>query len=524
MDRDELPNELVLALNRGEWKRAADFAESLLTKGQGHASVHYAAGVAYFELKRLPKALAHFHVAVGLAPQRADLLAVYARALASVRMTAEALAAADRCMALQPREAATLDILGMAYTLTNAHAKAVNAFRSATEIAPDDAHNRYNLATSLMFIGELGEAEAQLNACLRLQPSFWRAYPTRSQLRAQTPEQNHISEMEQLLGTHADEPGVAELLNLALAKEYEDIGRHAVAFSHLVVGKRSIRARVGYTLAADAELFDALVKHAPPADPSRAGINERSPIFVMGLPRSGTTLVERILSSHPDVHSAGELQQFGMALKRASGSSSPRLLDLDTVRRAQSLDWAKLGAAYLQSTQAVAGSRPHFVDKLPHNFLYAAYIAKALPQASIICLRRNPMDTCLSNFRQSFGESSPFHGYALDLLDTGRYYLMFDRLLAHWRQLLPGRILELQYEDLLDHQEERTRALLAHCGLSWNEACLHFETNEAPVATASAVQVRSPLYRSSVGRWKRYGHALDDLRALFADAGIAIDS
>ena len=157
---------------------------------------------------------------------------------------------------------------------------------------------------------------------------------------------------------------------------------------------------------------------------------------------------------------------------------------------------------------------PRFVDKLPHNFLYLGFIARALPNARIVCLRRERLDTCVANFRQLLALDSPFFDYSFDLLDIGRYVLQFERVMAHWREVLPGRILELQYEDLVGDQAGTTRRLLEHCGLPWDDACLAFEHNPAAVATASAVQVREPLHRNSIGRWRRYAPQLAGLRAL----------
>jgi hypothetical protein len=151
---------------------------------------------------------------------------------------------------------------------------------------------------------------------------------------------------------------------------------------------------------------------------------------------------------------------------------------------------------------------------MPLNFLYAGFIAAALPQATIVCLRRDPLDTCLSNFRQLFALEYSYYNYAYDLLDTGRYYRQFDRLMAHWQRVLPGRILEVQYERIVADQEGQTRRLLEFCGLPWEDACLSFERNAAPVSTASAVQVREPLYGSAVGRWRRYEAQLGELKAL----------
>lgn len=516
-------DEAAQALRDGQWEKAASLAERLLASDRSNASAHYIAGLANLELKRLPRALAHLHIASQSAPRRLDIGATYARALASVRLSRDALAEADRVMAQQPSEPGTLDELGMAYTLCNAHVQAREAFARALALQPDHAHLLYNHGTSLMFTGDLEAAEVALDRCVSLAPRYWRAHATLAQLRRQTPTNNHVSRLRSLLAEHSDEPQAQELLRAALAKELEDLGRIDEAFAELTQAKAVAKARLGYDEATDVSIFQSLRKCAPGATQDGKGHRDDRPIFVIGMPRTGTTLVERILSSHPRVHSAGELQQFAMMLKRASGSTTAALLDADTIRRSANLDWSVLGQAYVDATRAVGGDKPHFVDKLPHNFMYAAHIARALPQAKIICVRRHPMDTCLSNFRQSFGEGSPFHGYALDILDIGRYYLQFDRLMREWQERWPGRILEVSYESLIDAQEPTTRVLLEFCGLDWDPRCLAFERNEAPVATASAVQVRSGIYRSSKGRWRQLPQRLSALRDLLIAGGLEIE-
>ncbi|TAL82363.1 MAG: sulfotransferase family protein [Rhodanobacter sp.] len=521
--QDELQNQVVEFFNRRDWPRAAALAERLLQQQPGHAGAHYIAGVAQLELKRMPKALAHLHLAAQYAPGRADFHATYAKALAMGRLSGHALAAADRALALAPSDAQTLDMLGVAFTLNNAHARAAEVFRRAVEADPGDAHGHYNLATSLMFTGDLDAAERELEACVSIQPTFWKAHATISQLRRQTRQKNHLERLQALLDAHPDVGAARELLSMALAKEYEDLNEHARAFEYLARGKMLIKARQNYSLAKDEALFASLMEVAPAAASESPGCPSEAPIFVIGMPRSGTTLVERILSSHPEVHSAGELQQFGMALKRISGSQTPVTLDTETINRLGRADWRALGETYLASTRPMAGSTARFIDKLPHNFLYAGFIANALPKAKIICVRRHPMDTCLSNFRQIFAENSPFHGYANDLLDAGHYYILFDRLMAHWQQAFPGRILEVGYEALVNDQAVGTRRMLEYCQLPWDDACLDFEHNLSPVATASAVQVRSPIYRSALNRWKGYETQLQDLAGLLRSAGIEIE-
>jgi tetratricopeptide (TPR) repeat protein len=521
-DTSHLADQAIAAFNRRDWPPARDFALRALAQAPEQASgMHYIAGIACLELQQLPQAIQLLQHAVRLQPTRADFAAQLAKALSIARLSREALAVADQAVALEPEDPLTLDTLGVVYNQANAYTQAAAVFRRAAARMPSVAHYRFNLATTLLFGGDLTGAEQELEACIELAPTFWKAHLTLASLQRQDDRPDHVERLQRLLVQAGEDQAGQLYLNLALAKEYEKLGDYPRAFEHLARGKAAGRTGRNYSIRRDEVLVEALVRAFP--EPVAAGVGDPSeePIFVLGMPRSGTTLVERVLSSHPQVYSAGELQNFGVELKRLSGSRSPYMLDPDTIARGRQVDWRRLGRNYLASTRPATAAKPHFVDKLPHNFLYAGFIAQALPQARIICLRRNPMDTCLSNFRQLFAQTSPYYDYSFDLLDTGRYYLLFERLMAHWRRVLPGRILEVEYEELVANQESSTRRLLEHCGLPWHDGCLHFERNPAPVATASAVQVRSPINRASIDRWQKYGPQLAPLQALLREAGIA---
>lgn len=512
------------ACNRRDWQRALVLGQELLRQTPEHAGVCYIVGMACMELRRIPEAVEFLDRATGLDPGRAQFATQYARVLALARLPA--LQAADRAMALAPEHIDQLIPLGMIYAQSNAHERAASVFTRVVQLAPAHAASRYALAMSLIFLGDIEAAERELDACIAIDPTFWKAYLSRSLIRRQTAATHHLQELEALLASsvsHADDPAAATCLNMALAKEYEDLASYPTAFEHLQRGKAAARAGRQYSARQDEELFAAISNTFNRPAPPSAGHPTTEPIFVVGMPRSGTTLAERILSSHPEVDSAGELRNFAMALKRLSGSRSPRLVDAETIARARDLDWASLGASYLASTRPATGNAAHFTDKLPHNFLYVGMIANALPGAKIICLRRHPMDTCLSNFRQLFDPGSPFHDYSYDLLDIGRYYILFDRLMRHWRQAFPGRMLEIDYETLVASQEPVTRSLLAFCDLPWNDACLRFEKNSASVATASAAQVRSGMSRGSLDRWRNYRPQLRELHDLLLEAGLITD-
>jgi hypothetical protein len=242
------------------------------------------------------------------------------------------------------------------------------------------------------------------------------------------------------------------------------------------------------------------------------------------MPRTGTTLVDRILSSHRDVASLGELQAMPLSVKRAAGTATRQVIDAETIAASMRADPRAIGMDYLARVDAHRrDDTARFTDKLPANFLYVGHIARALPNARIVCLRRHPMDTVWSNYKNLFAGQSAYYAYSYDLIDTARYYARFDRLMALWSRRFPGRVLELSYEALVADQAGETRRLLAHCGLDWDPACLTFHENRAAVATPSAAQVRRPINADAVARWRRHEAALAPVTDWFAANGIAAD-
>lgn len=513
------------AARAARWNEAHDFALRAIEAQPDLAHGHFLAGVALTGLQQPHAAIGHLAHATALDPANVAYGVYHARALASATRLGEAAAELERTRRLAGDDPLVLDTIGEVYYRCGLLTQAMDAFREAVRLAPDNAGFRYNLATALAHHGDADGAEGEFEACIGLAPMHWRAHHSLAQLRRQTPSRNHIPRLQSLLPAAQGKPTASAYLHMALAKEHEDLGDHAAAFEHMRTGKAGPRRLTRYDSARDVRLFQALMDLFPgPLDPAPAGHGSNEPIFIFGMPRSGTTLVDRILSSHPQVQSAGELFNFPAALNDVVAQGAFNGVDDRPLRNLDlaGVDWVRLGEAYLSSTRPLTGQLPRFIDKLPHNFLYAGFIAHAFPNARLVLLRRNPLDTCLGNFRVLFGPESPWFDYSYDLLDTGRYYILFDRLMAHWKRVIPGRILEVGYEALVEDQEAVTRGLLDFCGLPWDGSCLRFEHNTTPVSTASAAQVRRPVYRDALQRWKHYEAHLGPLRELLSDAGIAV--
>ncbi|HEX7856207.1 MAG TPA: sulfotransferase [Burkholderiales bacterium] len=415
----------------------------------------------------------------------------------------------------QPPETTTVsEQLASFFSRRRAHAKAVRHYRYLVEQCPTIAKHWYNLAATERYLGNLEESEVAFTACIRLEPANYPAYYLRSGLRRQTPTANHISELEAVLATIPKTAGLPRAYACyALAKELQDLGDHGQSFAVLTEGARARRTQMTYSVENDTRTIDAIIETFSVEllqGSAERGNTTCEPIFVFGLPRSGTTLVERILTSHPAVHSAGELPNFAIELDRMTRSRTgvQKPSRVETIRLAGRLDMLELGSKYLESTRPDTGHTPRFVDKMPLNYLYGGLIAAALPKAKMIELVRHPHDVCYAIYKQMFTSAYPF---SYDLTDIAAYYRAYLRLMRHWHTVLPGHIHRISYEALVREPERRIRELLSSCGLSFDEACLSFHENDAACTTASAPQVRSGVYSTSIGNWLRVESELEPL-------------
>ncbi len=398
------------------------------------------------------------------------------------------------------------------YTHCGAFEDAERLADRALATAPHDAGLLFNRAAARIAIGRHDEAEGDLDMVIKRQPRDYDAYYNRATLRKQTQDNNHITELRELRRLVSPCPPA---LGYALAKELEDLGRWTESFAALEEGARARRAMLPYRVETDLEAMAQIANTfgAERLSGVKEAASDTGPIFVLGLPRTGTTLIDRILSSHADISSVGEVDDMPLSLTAATMGASDKG---DRIRRAASIDMEGLGTQYWRRLQGRINANT-IVDKTPSNFLYIGLIALAMPTAKIVHVQRHPIAAGYAIYKTLFRMGYP---YSYDLTDLGRYIAGYQRLMDHWRKALPGRLIEVAYEDLVTEPEQTVRTLLSACHMQWDEGCMAFYANAAPSATASAAQVRQPIHTASVDLWRQYETQLQPLRdAIIQECG-----
>jgi len=417
-----------------------------------------------------------------------------------------------------PRDAPFLLRAGETYVQFNRLDDYHRCCECAHELAPTSQDTRLGLARALIATGDAARAETLLSEATRERPEDGDAWLELARLRRWTAAENHVASIERAVVGSPDPKSKAASC-YALFKEMEDLGQHARAMSWLQVGAKTLRSKLNYDVEFDESALAGIARNFPAErlrDAPATGPG-RGAIFVVGLPRSGTTLVDRILSAHPQVESLGEHRDLAYAVMRGGGINST---SRPAATPGSSPDPAAIGRSYLKAVEVYRTGRPHFVDKAPMNFLHCGLIRLALPEARIVMLRRHPLDSCLAIYGTFFRERLSF---AYDLQELGRYYVAWHHLSEHWRRAIPAQLLVMSYESLVAEPEAQIRRLLEHCGLGWDPRCLDFHLNESAVTTLSASQVRRPLYASSVGRWKKHARELEPLVRQLRESGIPLD-
>jgi len=498
---------LAVALHEHrEFEAAVSHYQRALALNPDDAQIHNNLGNSFQSQGKLNAAEQAYRAAVTLRPDYAEAYNNLGAGLAAQGRLDEAAVQYARAISVRPELAEAHYNLGQVRQNQSRFDEAAACYEQALGLNPEYAEAHSNLGNVRKWQGRFDEASAQYKRALTIRPDDGETLFNRVESKRVSAGDPDLKALERLVAQgDRQSPGMLALLQFALAKALDDTGDYASAFESLLKANTLRRSHVHYdeTLARGllrrtAEIFDASLL----ARLGGQGNESTAPIFIVGMPRSGSTLIEQILGSHPQVHPGGELLVLSEVLGSLPGVKGALVAHPDY---GPALDGASVrcfAEAYLARLPAFAPGETRITDKFLHNFMYLGMIRLMFPRARIVHTFRDPADTCLSCFTKHFTDGLNF---AYDLGELGRYYRYYAELMDHWRSVLPsGAMLEVAYEDVVDDLEGQARRLLDYCGLPWDERCLSFHETRRPVVTSSVFQVRKPLYRDSLQRWRRY--------------------
>ena len=506
----EVLRDGYLRLSRGDHAGASECCRRLLTAKPDLVEGHFLIGLVASEAENVGMAVQAFGSVTELQPTHGAAWAQLAKQFMRMGHVNRADEALARAIDHHDGSAVVQDTIATVYTLLGDQAEAGAWLARALSQQPDNLAFLINQANNQMFRGEFAAARETLERALRVSPGNANVHWLLSGL-ARASDRTHVEQLQALLSKGKRSPRDQAYLNYALGKELEDLEEWPAAFAAFARGAAARRSSIDYDEAREVAVFSALSERFTPEwlATRPPGHASTAPIFVVGQPRTGTTLIERIISAHPQVHSAGELRQFDGSLRRLINWKGASPNGAELIHRASSIDVRRLGEAYMTTTTRLRGSLPHFVDKLPLNYRYVPLILAALPEAKIVHVRRGAMDACFASFKQLFADAYP-HSYQQE--EMARHHARYYRLMEEWRQRFGERFHEVAYEQIAADPEPHARKLLQALGLPWDEACLDFHRQPAAVTTASVIQVREAAHTRSIGRWRRYNSELQPLR------------
>ena len=454
---------------RGDYRRAADFAMSAARTGTTD-----------------PKILAELLPRLRTFNQVQQMVACIERAMPMARMSIPLLIAASAQL-----------------TYVNLPERAIEFLDEARRADPDYPATLLARTQVLTYLGRFADAEQDVARALRRAPEIAQGYWLQAGLRRQTSDRNHVAAIKRELQRSGRTPEDVALLSFALHKELDDLEQYEDAWLALVQACRAKRSRLNYDSRQTQQLFDSLMAFEPAAaQTAAAGVEAAAiPIFIVGLHRSGTTLLEHMLAGHSDVKALGELYDFTSAMRHATDHHCKGVIDATLVARSSNVDLGDAGQRYLDSIAWRLEGQRCFTDKLPSNFLNVGFIAHALPQARILHMVRDPVETCFSNLRELFSEAN---AYSYDLAEMAHYHRLYSALMKHWHARFPGRILDVDYAKLVAQPQIELRRVADFCGVSFEPAMLDSDSRRRSVVTASAVQVRNSVQVRDRPKWAPY--------------------
>ena len=504
---DTLNNLGALLTEQRLPEAAIDILAKAINLNPRRAIAHCNIGFALLSMEQYEKAKMGFDEAFRLEPQSVKAVQGLANYYLEKRSLPKALELILGAAKSHPDNSEIQCVLGNIYRASENTEQALVSYNKATDLNPFLAGAYIARGELMTELGKIDEAEADLNKAVSIDPFN---ITTRIALVSLKKIQDGNEHLNWLIGEEKtlteQSHSKAMPIHFALGKCYDDIKKHDLAFAHYQAGCAIKRKRIHYdakdhhqnTLAIQTQFNSQYLEAL-----RGSGVDSHLPIFILGMPRSGTTLTEQIIASHPMVHGAGELSNFSVIARNDQDRFPAAMMNCTAD------DVIEMGNRYVNELRCKAPTADHITDKMPANYRFIGLIHLALPNAKIIHVNRNPIDTCLSGFSKQF-KNGQYHSY--DLYELGQYYRDYHLLMNHWRSVLPeGSFYDVQYEDIISDTENQARKLIAYCGLPWDDTCLNFYKTERSVKTASVTQVRKPIYKTSVDRWRAYEQHLGPL-------------
>jgi tetratricopeptide (TPR) repeat protein len=511
-------------LNQGNLEAAAASAEAASLRFRDMAAAWYWRAMVEQLANRHVTAVAHINTAIALDPERPEFFAILARSQLTRGDTHQAVASAMRAVALNPTEVPILDALAQVLQFGGVWEQALMLIERGLEQAPRQLSLLLTRAFLLRALERPDAAEAAFEAALEVQPLNGRAHWGLAQIGGWTRERNHLERLNALAAQLPADGQRRCWIDYARYLEYEELGEDASAIDALLRAAAGQRRLIDYNSASNARIFACMKElladcargadrvHVPTAVDAAP-----IPIFIVGMPRSGTSLVEAMLGRHAEVQHAGESREFATCVQRVLGVETEGFLDETIVKQLHGIDWTAVGKLYRDRLRGHYGERGFVTEKLPANYIFAAAIARALPEARLVRVVREPMDNCFSMFRQMYAGVNPF---SFDQLEMAQHYVAYEDWMRQIGTALPDRLLSLRYEQLVGAPVLVGRALYRFCGLEWQDGFADPSLFRRPIALASAARVVEPLHDRCVGRWRRYEAALEPMHRTLAAAGL----
>ena len=505
-----------------DYAQAQQFCHEILIRNPTHKAALYLLALCKLYSDQQEEAVTALAQLVTHYPKHVNGLVLLSKIHSSLGDYPRSSQYARKVLELDVGDDRVLALLAGIFGKSEDHYSAKLAYEKAIQLNPDNAAHLCNYASILRIEGRIDETISVLEKCIELDGNHCKAHWMLSSLKRQTNTDNHIQRLKQIRDNKNINREGKMLINFALSNEYEDIGEYEKSFDYLLQACNSKRKSIDYDAEKDTlqfrqleDLFDSVYVHKN----SGSGYMDYAPIFILGMPRTGSTLIEQILGANRKLFAAGEMSTFGSEIARLFYSQAKNTLDFSTLDSIR-INYHDLGRTYVNNSMAFISSARHksifdssltFIDKMPQNFIYIGFILLALPNAKIIVTQKGAMDTCLSNFKQLYND--PFYQFSYQLEEMGKYYIEYRRLMQHWQELFGRQIFTIKYEQFVSNPEFVTDKILKYCGLPSNHKYLDYARQNTLVATASATQVRKSIHKNSVNRWRKYQRQLSPLLA-----------